>query len=321
MFRRARTRLTILYIGLMVVALGLFSIVFYGGFATVLVPTFDFDPDLSNEEVAEAAYQATLQQVGVALVIADIIVVALVAMAAWILAGRTLRPIRDAHARQRRFVADASHEMRTPLAAIRSSSEAALATARTPDELRHALAVDAAAAGRLTRITNDLLLLARSDEVAAGPHEAVDLSVVVAETVQAYAAAHPDLPRARLSLAADLRVAADPSEIGRIVENLLDNAIRYSGGPDANPPAISTRSADRHAVVEVSDDGPGIAAADLEQVFEPFHRLNAAAGAPDGSGLGLAIARSLAQRNGGRLTATSSPGSGATFQLSVPRAS
>ncbi|HEX2626789.1 MAG TPA: hypothetical protein VHL56_07765, partial [Candidatus Limnocylindrales bacterium] len=78
MFRRARVRLTILDIGLMAVALGLFSLVFYGGFATVLVPTFDVDPDLSREEVAEAAYRATLQQVGLALVIADIIVVALV---------------------------------------------------------------------------------------------------------------------------------------------------------------------------------------------------------------------------------------------------
>src|SRR5689334_1793504 len=152
MFRRARIRLTLLYIGLMVVALGLFSLVFFGGFATVLVPTFDFDPDLTNEEVAEAAYQATLQQVGLALVIADIVVVALVAIAAWSVAGRTLRPIRDAHARQRRFVADASHEMRTPLAAIRSSSEGALASAQTPEELRHALEVDAAAAQRLTRI-------------------------------------------------------------------------------------------------------------------------------------------------------------------------
>jgi len=319
MFRRARLRLTILYIGLFVLALGLFSLVFYVGFATVLAPTFDLGPELTTGQVAEGAYQATLQRIGLALLAADVVVVALVAIAAWALADRTLRPIREAHARQRRFVADASHEMRTPLAAIRSSAEGALATARTPEELRRALAVDATSAQRLTRITNDLLLLARSDEVPNHRRDPIDLSVVVAETVEAFAEAHPDLPPARLSLAADLRVSVDPTEIARIVENLLDNAVRYSGGPSADPARITTRAVDREATVEVSDDGAGIAAVDLERIFEPFHRVHSEAGTPDGSGLGLAIARSLAQRNGGRLTAASRPGSGATFRLSLPR--
>jgi signal transduction histidine kinase len=318
MFRRARVRLTLLYIGLTIVALGLFSLVFYGGFATVLAPTLDLDADLTSEQVAEAARLATLERIGLALLVADILVVVLIAIVAWAVAGRTLRPIREAHARQRRFVADASHEMRTPLAAIRSSAEAALASAQTPEALRRALEVDASAAERLTRITNDLLLLARSDEITSTPHGPFDLSVVVAETVEAFAEAHGDLPRAQLSLAADLRVSADPTEISRIIENLLDNAIRYGGGPAAAPPRISTRSVDRQAVVEVSDDGPGIAAADLEQIFEPFRRVHSEAGTPDGSGLGLTIARSLAERNGGRLTASSVPGSGSTFRLSLP---
>jgi signal transduction histidine kinase len=318
MFRRARIRLTILYSGLIVLALGLFSVVFYVGFATVLAPTFDLGPELTNEQVAEVAYQVTVQRIGLALLTADVVMVVLVAIAAWALAGRTLRPIREAHALQRRFVADASHEMRTPLAAIRSSAEGALATAGTTDELRRALAVDARSAQRLTRITNDLLLLARSDEVAKDRHDPFDLSVLVAETVEAFAVAHPELPRARLSLGADLLVSADPTEIGRIVENLLDNAVRYSGGASARPVRISTKCVDREALVEVTDDGPGIAAADLERIFEPFHRVHPEAGSPEGSGLGLAIALSLAQRNGGHLTAASRPGSGATFQLSLP---
>jgi len=319
MFRRARVRLTILYIGLILLVLGLFSIVFYVGFVNVLAPTFDLDPELTNRQAAEAAYQATVARIGLALLAADVLMVGLVAVAAWVLAGRTLRPIREAHDRQRRFVADASHEMRTPLAAIRSSAEGALATARTPDELRRALVVGATSAQRLTRITTDLLLLARSDQVAIDRNDPFDLSVVVAETVEAFAAGHPDLPRARLSLGADLRVSADPAEIGRIVENLLDNAVRYGGGPIARPAWISTKSVDREAVVEVRDEGPGIAAADLERIFEPFHRVHSEADTPDGSGLGLAIARSLAERNGGRLTATSRPGSGSTFLLSLPR--
>jgi signal transduction histidine kinase len=318
-FNRARIRLTVLYIGLFALVIGLFSGAFYVGFATVLAPTFDLAPELTNDQVAEVTYQATLERIGLALLAADLVVVALVAVVAWVLADRTLRPIREAHARQRRFVADASHEMRTPLATIRSSAEGALATATSADDLRRALALDASAAQRLTRITNDLLLLARSGEAPTHRPDPVDVSVVVAETVEAFTIAHPDLPHARLALGADLRASADPTEISRIVANLLDNAVRYGGGPSADPARISTRVDDRDVVVEVRDEGPGIAAADLERIFEPFHRVHPEAGAPEGSGLGLAIARSLAERNGGRLTATSQPGSGTTFRLALPR--
>jgi len=319
MFRRARIRLTVLYIVLFAITLAVFSVVFYVGFATVLAPAFDLGPELTSEQVAQVAYQTTLERVGFALVAADLIVVALVALAAWALADRTLRPIREAHARQRRFVADASHEIRTPLATIRSSSEGALASATTVDELRRALAVDARSAERLARITNDLLVLARADDAPSDRHEPIDLSVVVAETVEAFALAHPDLPHPRLSLSTDLRVAADETEVSRIVANLLDNACRYGGGAEAEPASISTSSIEREALVEVRDDGPGIAAEDHERIFEPFHRVHPEAGSPEGSGLGLAIARSLAQRNGGHLTVSSRPGTGATFRLSLPR--
>ena len=114
MFRRARLRLTVLNIVLFALVLAVFSLVFYVAFATVLAPTFDPEPDLTNDQVAAAAYQATLERIGLALVVGDVAVTALVGLIAWVLAGRTLGPIREAHARQRRFVADASHEMRTP---------------------------------------------------------------------------------------------------------------------------------------------------------------------------------------------------------------
>jgi len=319
MFARTRRRLTLFYIALFILVLGAFSVVFYVGFATALAPTFDLGPELTNEQVAEVAYQATLEQIRVALLVADLAVVLLVGGAAWILAARTLRPISEAHARQRRFVADASHEMRTPLAAIRASAEGALAAPSTADDLRHALAVVVESADRLSRLTNDLLLLARADELPPdGRGSPVDLSVAVAETLEAFAVAHPGLPRPRTSLAADLTVAADPDEVARIVANLLDNAYRYGGG-EARPPRIITRLVERDAIVEVSDDGPGIAAADLDRVFEPFYRLRADADTPEGSGLGLAIARSLADRNGGQLTVTSRPGEGSTFRLALPR--
>jgi OmpR-family two-component system manganese-sensing sensor histidine kinase len=304
---------------LFAVVIGLFSLVFYVGFLIVLPPAFDLAPDLTNEQVAEVAYQVTVERIGLALVAADLVMVGIVGVAAWVLAARTLQPIGEAHARQRRFVADASHEMRTPLAAILSSAEGALATAETPAELRRALEVDMDSARRLTRITNDLLLLARSDEVPSDRREPTDLSVVVAETIEAFAAGHPELKPTRVSLSPDLRVLADPTEIERIVSNLLDNAVRYSGGPHSSGARVTTRTIDRQALVEVVDDGPGIAAVDLDRIFEPFYRVRTGSEAAEGNGLGLAIARSLAVRNGGRLTVVSQPSSGSTFRLSLPR--
>ncbi len=319
MFTRTRVRLTILYVVLFALVLGVFSVVFYVGLSTALAPTFDIGPEVTSEQAAAVAYQATVEQVRLALMAGDVAVVVLVAGAAWILASRTLRPISDAHARQRRFVADASHEMRTPLAAIRASAEGALAAPLSVDELRGALGTIVDASDRLSRLTNDLLLLARADELPPDQHTPpVDVSVVVAEVLEAFAVAHPELPTSRASLGSDLLVAAAPDEIGRIVANLVDNAYRYAREAAA-PPRIVTRSAEREVIVEVSDDGPGIAAGDLGRVFEPFARLHADADTPEGSGLGLAIARSLARRNGGLLTVASRPGEGATFRLSLPR--
>ena len=319
MFARTRVRLTLLYITLFAVVLGIFSVVFYVGVATALAPTFDLGPELTNEQVAEVAYRATVDQIRVALIVADVAVVAVVGGAAWILASRTLRPISEAHARQRRFVADASHEMRTPLAAIRASAEGVLAAPATAEDLRRALGVVVESADRLSRLTNDLLLLARADELPSERSPLPgDLSVVVAETLEAFSVAHPELPRARATLGTDLLVAASADEIGRIVANLLDNAYRYGPRP-ARPPRVVTRAVERDAVVEVTDEGPGIAATSLDRVFEPFARLHAGADAEAGTGLGLAIARSLARRNRGDLTVASRPGEGSMFRLVLPR--
>lgn len=318
MFARTRRRMTLLYVGLFVLVILAFSVVFYLGIATTLAPSFDVGPELTNVQAAEVAYLATLDRVRLSLIVADLAVVVLVAGAAWILASRTLRPISDAHLRQRRFVADASHEMRTPLAAIRASAEGALVGPPSVGDLQHALAIVVESADRLSRLTDDLLTLARADEVPPDRDVAsVDLSVVVAETLEAFAIAHPKLPHAQQTLAADLPVVGDPDEIGRIVANLVDNSYRHGG--TGGPPRVATRLVEREAVVEVSDDGPGIPEADQERVFQPFARLHADAGTPPGSGLGLAIARSLAQRNRGRLTVVTQAGQGATFRLSLPR--
>lgn len=335
MFERARRRLTLVYAAIFALVLALFSVVFWVALGVILQPTFDLVPDVSGDVAADVAYRAALDRAAVSLIAANGVAIAAVAVSAWFLADRTLRPIRDATGQQARFVADASHEIRTPLASIRTTAEAALLGERSAQELRSALETVVTASDRLAGLANDLLVLARADAGDLAPeHELVDLSVAVAETVDEersifeilLARRSRDAPAVRatdsadaahriaVSLTPDLRIRADAGELRRIVRILVENAVIHGGGRAT----VRTLSEDGEAVVEVSDRGPGIAANDLDRIFEPFYRNRSDADAAQGTGLGLAIAASLARRNRGRITVESKPGTGSTFRVILP---
>lgn len=318
MFARARRRLTVLYIVLFAFVLVVFSALFYTTFATVLAPAFDIAPEITNERAAEIAYETALERIGLALVVGNMVILVLVAAVAWFLAGRTLRPIEDAHDRQRRFVADASHEMRSPLAVIRAAAENGMRS--NAADVRETLGDIAHASARLSELTSGLLLLARTEQEGAGANpQPIDLSIVVAEAVAAHPAVRVATTRRpiELRLASDLLVLGESEQLERIIGNLLDNAFRYS--PPSAPVVVATRRNDGDAVLEITDHGIGIASHELERIFQPFYRVRADASAPPGSGLGLAIAAELAKANRGRIAVRSSPGRGSTFQLALPR--
>lgn len=315
-FARARRRLAIRYLLLFLVVLVVFSGVFLVALAVALQPAFDIAPEIADDEMARRAYARTLEAIVVSLALADVFVLAVVGAAGYYLADRTLRPIREAHDRQRRFVADASHEMRTPIAAIRSTAESVLMST-SPVAGAAALARIVGSTERLTRLTHDLLVLASSERGSLRlVRDELDLSVVTAEAVEQLRTdgAHEGSTIA-VSLASDLIVRGHPDDLGRIVANLIDNALRYGGGIVR----VRTLELDGQAIVEVADEGPGIAESDLGRIFEPFFRVRSDAGAPSGSGLGLAIAAELARQQGGRLTVESRPGLGSTFRLGLPR--
>ncbi len=314
--RRARIRLTLLYVAMFAVVLVVFSVVFYVAFALVLQPDIDVDPVLTNAQAAEAAYAAAIERIGLSLLVADAVAVVIVGVVAWILARRTLEPIRDAHLRQQRFVADASHETRNPLAAIKVTTSTALEGDRPPAELRAALVVIDQSVDRLIRLTGDLLVLARSnDPLAPTARDRSDLSVIATEAIEGFTRPYGEPVRANLK--PDLPVMVDPADIDRIVHNLLDNAARHGG--DVGEIRLATWETDGAAVLEVADDGPGITASDLPRIFDPFYRSGEQPRDKNGTGLGLAIARDLARRNGGELSVSSAPGKGATFRLTLPR--
>jgi two-component system, OmpR family, sensor kinase len=211
----------------------------------------------------------------------------------------------------RQFVAEAAHELRNPIAALQASAERLLRDQPDRperDELEASLAGDAA---RLGRLAGDLLDLARLEAEGTPPTETVDLgSLVVAAVVDSRRDAGPDIQ----VQAESVLVQADASGITRVVRNLIENAI--AAVPPTGHVDVTVRRDHKAVEVNVTDDGPGIAAADRGRIFNRFTRLQP--GSTPGTGLGLAIARQIARQHGGDLTCDEQD-TGASFTLRFPQ--
>nr|WP_221381327.1 ATP-binding protein [Actinoplanes polyasparticus] len=203
-----------------------------------------------------------------------------------------LHRLESARVRQRAFVADAAHELRSPLTNMRTELEV---SQRLPDTdwqaLSHDLLTDV---DRLSRLVDDLLLLARADDgggrAISAPFRSVDLGSLVGDVADRY----PSVTYVRPS--APMEVTGEPDALGRVVANLLDNAVRHA----KSQVRVTVTAHGTYRLISVTDDGPGIPAADRERVFDRFTRLDdARARDAGGSGLGLAIVRELVRRHGG----------------------
>jgi signal transduction histidine kinase len=228
--------------------------------------------------------------------------------------------LETAFSAQRKFVADASHELRNPLAIVQTNLDVALADPEpTGERLRERAAVLRRATDRMARLVDDLLALARAEARAQTP-AAVDLGAIAGEAREEFAA----LAEARgVSVQAELRpadVVGDAEALRRAVANLLDNAVRAA--PPGSVVRVAAGRDDGWGFIAVSDEGPGIAADQQARVFDRFARVDdGRARAEGGSGLGLAIVRRIAEAHGGDVALESAPGRGATFTLRVPSGS
>jgi two-component system, OmpR family, sensor kinase len=240
---------------------------------------------------------------------------------------------RSSEARTRRFVADAAHELRTPIAGVRAVAEAAISPDLPPEErerLHFLLLRESRRAGRLV---DDLLVLARLDaglELRREQVDLLDLARAEAERAQLLA---PDQP---VEVTGEqLTVAGDASRLAQVLGNLLDNAHRHGGpgpvsvtvtGGDVAGATTARESAEAQrryvdtATVLVTDSGPGVPPGDRERIFDRLVRLDEARAGDGGAGLGLAIARGIARAHGGELRCVDPPhGAGAAFALTLPR--
>ena len=232
---------------------------------------------------------------------------------------QSMQPIEKSFQRLKQFTADASHELRSPLMAIKSNAAVALKypEAMRPKDTEKFEAI-ISAVNQMTCLTEDLLLLARSERIAQREWDKVDLGSMLANLVQLYQ------PQAlnqqinfKIQLSKNLSVLGDASQLKRVFTNLIDNALHYTrtGG------IVEVKSSLNRTqlIVEVRDTGIGIALEDIDRVFDRFWRADKSRSYwNSGSGLGLAISKAIIQNHGGSITVTSELNVGSCFQVSLP---
>jgi len=224
---------------------------------------------------------------------------------------------------QRRFTADASHELRSPLSRLRAELEVTLRRRRDPVEYQEALRSCMGEVVRLSALTEGLLTLARLEAGDAReiPIESVPLTRIIGEAVTRL---EPEARQRKVSLltdgGADVAVKMAPAAAHLVVANVLDNALKFS--PSGGQIRIRVVKEEGAAVVAVSDSGPGVLPDEVPHLFERFYRGSAARGSDTpGSGLGLAICRLLLEAQGGDISIGSAPGAGTTVRVRLPLAS
>jgi heavy metal sensor kinase len=228
--------------------------------------------------------------------------------------------LEQAFERERRFTADASHELKTPLAVLRGDIEVALRRERSPGEYQRVLESSLEETARLTKLTDDLLTLARSDaDQSVLEREEVRLDILAAEAREYIS---PLAQSARVALNFDppdspIVVEGDQKRLTQLLVNLLDNAIKYT--PAGGSARLSLSVKQGSAVIEVSDTGRGIPASALPHIFERFYRqTDPRDSRVTGFGLGLAISKWIADAHGGSIEVESQEGKGSRFTVQLP---
>ncbi|MEM7454786.1 MAG: ATP-binding protein [Planctomycetota bacterium] len=234
--------------------------------------------------------------------------------------NETFERLQTAFERQRQFTADASHELRTPLSVLQTHHELALSKPRTPEEYQETIQTCQRAVERMNSLVESLLVLARVDSNEdAAKHANFELGNVLENEIEKL---EPVMAKAGLNFSSSLvsaTVAGDMHQVGRVVSNLLTNAIHYSESGDNV--SVSMSSSDDYVTIDVEDSGTGIPDEELARIFDRFYRVDKERSRETGgSGLGLSICKSIIERHNGSISVESVAGKGSTFRVRLPLA-
>ena len=260
--------------------------------------------------------QAYFLKIGLVFVVIALVSLAAVTWLSWFVAGKAIVPVQESMERQEQFVAAASHELRSPLTAIRTG----LSLLRVEPESGRHLTLMSREAERMSRLIDELLILAGGGSLRRNfrpePIEPDTLLIDFADTMLPQARSRSvhlelELPEDAVSAIRD-----DADRVRQMLTILTDNALRYA--PEGSTVTLKLEAAGEGCRFYVSDHGPGIPDSEKQHVFDRFYRGSASRSNPDHFGLGLSVALELAKVHGGEVTVSDTPGGGATFTISLP---
>ena len=269
-----------------------------------------------------ADYDHHLEQSKLILIVSLPIAFLIVSIASWCLAGMAMRPVYASYSQIQQFTADAAHELRTPLAAIRATVESTLSSDAISElESRDVLQTINRQAVRLSELVQDLLLLSRMDlQLITLQKQACCLNEIVSDLLEEVSAlalqSDIDL-KLKIDNESAIYVNGNEDQLYRLILNILVNAIYYT--PEQGKVEVFLDHIDHHAIIQIQDNGIGISSTDLPNIFDRFYRIsNDRSRKKGGSGLGLAIAVAIVRSHGGNIQVKSEIGEGSTFTIKIP---
>lgn len=332
MFFNTRIRLTIWYIAIVAIVSFSFSAIIYRGVITDLERGFMMaEAHLTNPgpftpprfvtlSILSEDFEKAKHAVAIRLISINGVIIAASGIAAYILAGKTLEPLQLALEEQKRFTADAGHELKTPLTALRTELEVALRDKKTTlRDVKALLKSNLEEVISLQRLSENLMLLNRYSQTHNGLHTSELNGREIIE--KATKKLEPLAKAKKIKIAANLadaKIKADAQSLEELIVILLDNAIKYS--PEKSVVEVRSEVYRNNFTIEVKDHGTGISKEDQEHLFDRFYRADVSRtkNKADGFGLGLAIAKEIVERHKGEISVSSKLGQGSTFTIVLP---
>jgi signal transduction histidine kinase len=283
-------------------------------------PGASFIPRQAALEILRDDLETAKSLVLARLINVNIIIIAASGIAAYILAGKTLKPLEETLEEQKRFTADASHELKTPLTALRTEIEVALRDRKLNlKKAKSLLRSNLEEVIGLQNLSENLVRLTRySQDTSVVNFEKVNIAEVIDEAIKKIS---PMAKQKAIRLVREVKetsLKADKQSLIELLVILLDNAIKYS--PEKSAVTVSAHCARHRLEIKIHDQGIGIAKKDIPHLFDRFYRADASRNKNkiDGTGLGLAIAKEIVEKHRGKISVRGSLGKGSTFTVSLP---
>jgi len=276
----------------------------------------EFELDEQDTDIAAIAGDVALHRLGNTLLILNGAMIIIIPGIAWLMTRRILAPVQHIHEQQKQFVSDVAHELRTPLSIMSGELEVALRKERIPADYQQVLTSSKQETDRLSELAENLLFLARADQVKqAIEFEKVDITDLIGSII---ASLQAEGIKKQIAIYFQPEeeptfTRGQPAMLRRLFFNLIHNAIQYT--PSQGEIWISLTTSKQYAEVRIRDTGVGIPPEDQEKIFNRFYRVDPSRSQTRGYGLGLAICRSIVELHHGSITVRSALGQGSTFTV------